>query len=969
MKKNKVSIRELREQQAQQKKQGYQQKDAIRNEQLRAAQLEEEKKKEAAMLKEFNSRLHPVKEKNPSTEPKSTAKAAGLKSTFVLGNNSLLMTSFGKGNDAVIEKRVESGTVKDLSKEPAFSAVPEDDARFRIDGRVKNASADNPLHHPEDHPAVRDDMIHARSALEKLYYGENFQDNIHIQAVYSILDIEKILSVHINNIVYMLNNFLREEGEDLTDLVGSMFDDVTYEKFMAASGNNIWKTEKFRKLCSTKQLGYLNLEIIPEANPRAIEKKTTKKKEDPNTLKIKQRDFYYMLTALSTMRNMLAHGNPTQNIYKIEGFGKGNVISDILTALYQDRIHELNTYFLDRAQKNLVILFRAFGIKEKETKAAFVRDYYDFTVRKSQKNTGFSIKLLREHMTAEIEPAFVLRDMKYDSVRGKLYPFVDFALYRYYSANPAEAENLVNNLRASMNEKEKDAVYSKEALRIWPKEQVGNLILKHILPEMSGDVIRAVVTDPDVTEDMFTDIMITPEATDFSKMIYMLTLFINGKEINDLLTTLIHQFENIAAFQTVLKSEGLRTGFTKDFKLFGCSAQVAKELRVINNIARMNSPAAFAKEVMYTEAFRVLGIQADEEQLKAEVKDILDPEKSGKGSQKRGLRNFVANNVIESVRFRYLIRYGNVNKLKGLAQSRVVVAFVLKDIPDDQIRRYYVDVGEKGDVSLETMRSHLAERLTGFSFENIRDVRQSGIEENLRAQQEKQQKQALVRLYLTVLYLALKNLVYINSRYFLAFHCVERDRLLLNPEYWKSIADDLKYKPEYGYTVFAKEFLKKYPQHKRVAAYMEQNFANADDWAIRTFRNKVEHLDAIRNADMYLGDVKAIHSWFELYHYIMQRRIMDQFKYDSTHESSRTPGRMIITEEELNPKTREYFALVNKYHSCCKDFIKALNTPFAYNLPRFKNLSVDELFDRNRTDKKKGDGKELKLPEDAPTNE
>ena len=119
---------------------------------------------------------------------------------------------------------------------------------------------------------------------------------------------------------------------------------------------------------------------------------------------------------------------------------------------------------------------------------------------------------------------------------------------------------------------------------------------------------------------------------------------------------MIHQFENIAAFQTVLKSEGLRTGFTKDFKLFGCSAQVAKELRVINNIARMNSPAAFAKEVMYTEAFRVLGIQADEEQLKAEVKDILDPEKSGKGSQKRGLRNFVANNVIESVRFRYLIR-------------------------------------------------------------------------------------------------------------------------------------------------------------------------------------------------------------------------------------------------------------------------------------------------------------------------
>ena len=34
-----------------------------------------------------------------------------------------------------------------------------------------------------------------------------------------------------------------------------------------------------------------------------------------------------------------------------------------------------------------------------------------------------------------------------------------------------------------------------------------------------------------------------------------------------------------------------------------------------------------------------------------------------------------------------------------------------------------------------------------------------------------------------------------------------------------------------------------------------------------------------------------------------------------------------------------------------KDFVKTLNVPFAYNYPRYKNLSIDELFDKNNTRK------------------
>ena len=36
-----------------------------------------------------------------------------------------------------------------------------------------------------------------------------------------------------------------------------------------------------------------------------------------------------------------------------------------------------------------------------------------------------------------------------------------------------------------------------------------------------------------------------------------------------------------------------------------------------------------------------------------------------------------------------------------------------------------------------------------------------------------------------------------------------------------------------------------------------------------------------------------------------------------------------------------------KNHGYTRDFVKALNSPFGYNIPRFKNLSIEQLFDRN----------------------
>ena len=54
---------------------------------------------------------------------------------------------------------------------------------------------------------------------------------------------------------------------------------------------------------------------------------------------------------------------------------------------------------------------------------------------------------------------------------------------------------------------------------------------------------------------------------------------------------------------------------------------------------------------------------------------------------------------------------------------------------------------------------------------------------------------------------------------------------------------------------------------------------------------------------------------------------------------------------------RKWLDAVLKYGTYNKDYVKALCTPFGYNLPRFKNLSICDLFDRNEMKETKEDGK------------
>lgn len=907
-----------------------------------------EAQKKARQLKaaEINNNAAPAIAAMPAAEviapaaekKKSSVKAAGMKSILV-SENKMYITSFGKGNSAVLEYEVDNNDYNQTqlsSKDNSniqLGGVNEVNITFSSKHGFESGveiNTSNPTHRSGESSPVRGDMLGLKSELEKRFFGKTFDDNIHIQLIYNILDIEKILAVYVTNIVYALNNMLGiKDSESYDDFMGYLSARNTYEVFThpdksnlsdKVKGNinkvkgNIKKSlSKFNDLLKTKRLGYFGLE----------EPKT----KDKRVSEAYKKRVYHMLAIVGQIRQSVFHDKSNELDEYLYSFIDiiDSEYRDTLDYLVDERFDSINKGFVQGNKVNISLLIDMMKGYEADD---IIRLYYDFIVLKSQKNLGFSIKKLREKMLDEY--GFRFKDKQYDSVRSKMYKLMDFLLFcNYYRNDVVAGEVLVRKLRFSMTDDEKEGIYADEAAKLWGKFRND---FENIADHMNGDVIKELgKADMDFDEKIIdSEKKNASDLLYFSKMIYMLTYFLDGKEINDLLTTLISKFDNIKEFLKIMKSSAVdvECELTAGYKLFNDSQRITNELFIVKNIASMRKPAASAKLTMFRDALTILGI--DDKITDDRISEILKLKEKGKGIH--GLRNFITNNVIESSRFVYLIKYANAQKIREVAKNEKVVMFVLGGIPDTQIERYYKSCVEFPDMnsSLKAKRSELARMIKNISFEDFKDVKQQA---KGRENVAKERAKAVIGLYLTVMYLLVKNLVNVNARYVIAIHCLERDFGL-----YKEIIPELASKNlKNDYRILSQTlcelcdkspnlFLKK---NERLRKCVEVDINNADSSMTRKYRNCIAHLTVVRELKEYIGDICTVDSYFSIYHYVMQR---------------------CITKRENDTKQEEkikYEDDLLKNHGYTKDFVKALNSPFGYNIPRFKNLSIEQLFDRN----------------------
>lgn len=912
-KKNKMKPRELRE--AQKKAR-----------QLKAAEINNNAVPAIAAMPAAQV-IAPAAEKK-----KSSVKAAGMKSILV-SENKMYITSFGKGNSAVLEYEVDNNDYNktQLSSKDSSNielrGVNEVNITFSSKhgfGSGVEINTSNPTHRSGESSPVRWDMLGLKSELEKRFFGKTFDDNIHIQLIYNILDIEKILAVYVTNIVYALNNMLGiKKSESHDDFMGYLSAKNTYDVFTNPNGStlsddkkkNIRKSlRKFNDLLKTKRLGYFGLE----------EPKT----KDTRVSQAYKKRVYHMLAIVGQIRQSVFHDKSSKLHEDLYSFIDiiDSEYRETLDYLVDERFDSINKGFIQGNKVNISLLIDM--MKDDYEADDIIRLYYDFIVLKSQKNLGFSIKKLREKMLDEY--GFRFKDKQYDSVRSKMYKLMDFLLFcNYYRNDVIAGEALVRKLRFSMTDDEKEGIYADEAAKLWGKFRND---FENIADHMNGDVIKELgKADMDFDEKILdSEKKNASDLLYFSKMIYMLTYFLDGKEINDLLTTLISKFDNIKEFLKIMKSSAVdvECELTAGYKLFNDSQRITNELFIVKNIASMRKPAASAKLTMFRDALTILGI--DDNITDDRISEILKLKEKGKGIH--GLRNFITNNVIESSRFVYLIKYANAQKIREVAKNEKVVMFVLGGIPDTQIERYYKSCVEFPDMnsSLEAKRSELARMIKNISFDDFKNVKQQA---KGRENVAKERAKAVIGLYLTVMYLLVKNLVNVNARYVIAIHCLERDFGL-----YKEIIPELASKNlKNDYRILSQTlcelcdkspnlFLKK---NRRLRKCVEVDINNADSSMTRKYRNCIAHLTVVRELKEYIGDIRTVDSYFSIYHYVMQR---------------------CITKRENDTKQEEkikYEDDLLKNHGYTKDFVKALNSPFGYNIPRFKNLSIEQLFDRN----------------------
>ncbi|MEI3163747.1 MAG: type VI-D CRISPR-associated RNA-guided ribonuclease Cas13d [Lachnospirales bacterium] len=429
-------------------------------------------------------------------------------------------------------------------------------------------------------------------------------------------------------------------------------------------------------------------------------------------------------------------------------------------------------------------------------------------------------------------------------------------------------------------------------------------------------------------------------------------------------TTLINKFDNIRSFIEVMEEMSLKCEFMEEYKFFNESKDICLRLKEIHSFARMKRPLdnKNVEKEMYKDAISILMKDSSIENSNIDVIFNTYIYQKDNKNAKKDFRNFIIKNVIKSNRFIYLIKYSNPTNVRKFASNTNVIKFVLGTLPDKQLERYYKSCGLSGGIGKTEWVRGLSEIITGIDYSDFLNVKQRA--KSREEKEDKAKKQAIVTLYLTILYILTKNLVNVNSRYVIAVHCLERDSELYKTELEtleierkesdkeekKKIDEKLKLTQYFLNEKFfdRKRKNKKYGEYisEKITKYIEMNIENCENCLqqcvrktniLVRYRNNIAHLNSIKNATKYVDNIGRFTSYFQLYNYIMQCDLKNWVK---------------LKKEKEDGVLNTYFNDLEKYHTYVKDFVKALNVPFAYNYSRFKNLSIDELFDKNDTRQK-----------------
>jgi hypothetical protein len=885
---------------------------------------------------------------------KSNVKLAGVKST-IFNENSILMTSFGKGEQALFEKKISDNQIL-FEKSPKEYEIRLDDTQIHVKGQnQEQGHLANPLAKPLSKRALKrqrknelekklghvipenlfgNDQIRAKNQLERLFYGENFKDNFHIQIIYNILDIQKIMSPFINDVVFSLDNLIRTpsqaiQDEALRDFVGNLVS--SYQKMENSH------PERFNRFLVYYREAKEYFPYFGEAFQGKNNKNKSSFKNGSGLIFSSERKIYTILRAISFIRHSIFHFKLEDKDSIFRDYAYEKDIQDLIHEFFSLKLDAINQSFFDQnAKSNFYILFNLYDLHqnyESPEAISLARKLYAFTVRKDQLNLGVSIRKLRESML-QLPECSLFKQKDFDTIRSKLNLFLDFMITEDYLKDTRVLLDFVQLLRASKNDEEKEQIYQNHSNLAW--KAIKSRTMDKLVPIIKNPKdIKKNTNKVQFNRVFLQASLLTNHISSFSKLMYVFSTFLDGKDSNELLSGMIHKLLEISSMQDFLTKHAtlnFKQGKLKaNLNLFEQSKRIADELMLIKAIVHRGFDPVFSSATLL-EAGQILGFR----KKPVHLSDFDYFNQSLKEHKNNNFKNFIINNVVSSRRFMYVVRYVKPHLAKAMASHKPSIQFVLERIPSEQIDRYIRSVLNKDPTSINdhTKRQLLTEAILSLHYEQFLTVVQGRPEHstlpkptNLENHHKENQK-ALITLYLTIIYHFFKGLVRVNSRYTIGFYTFERDQSV------KLKTDDIFKTHVTKETLLAllQDSIKARRYNQRVEEYLNQNQAHFAPHLFIEYRNNVSHLEALTKANVYFDNSTQVpKSYFDIYHTIMALLFIQ--------------NNSLVNQS--NSFIKDRLQSVTKHRQYSSDLLHVLHVPFSYNMARYKNLSIEGLFDQN----------------------
>lgn len=810
------------------------------------------------------------------------AKSHGLKSTIV-SNGVLYTTSFGAKNKADIEYIYADQLYESKDDHKYKLEVEEKKLNVKFD-KVKT-DVPNPLSFSK----VGQDYVGLKDILETKFYGRTFNDNLHIQIIYNILDISKCLNLHSNDLIFALNNLARG---NVKDSISSIPDFVQFEEYAK---------EDFPKYFDAAKK---NFYLFDNAF-----KKDNKGNYD-------EKDVYSSLKLISYFRQMSTHFD-AKNDGKLFDLDETLNKEDYLPLKYKldknfnETINTIQKDFAKNSMKNVYILA---SLHNTNNYQQIYNDYFNFSMFKDHKNIGVNLRTIREKIVEQLP----IEEETLIKIRKKLNMVLDFEIYNILIKSD-KLESYISSLReCGGNDILKDKIYNSIANYLAPR-----------LPKLSF-LVRTIEENLEEEFNLnIKDIKLNLSVSMFAKLLFFVSKFLEEKEANDLFTRLINGFENISSLMVLGREIDADLGEKEvDIKLslFKVKPSIlAQELRMCKNFYHMsktnkkerNADKKKFTTANYRDALLLLGCPKESvEQEMDELNEIIVTKDGRKMLKKLNLRNVLENSILNSKRYRYIVKYSDPSTCLSFIKNDAIIDYLLNDLPESKLISHYKScTDDQKETNLDVIKNRLKEIIKEFNYYKLKQQESVTIKDKEVRKVEKNRLINISGLILTMIYLVCKNLVYINAVHSIAFSCYERDyNLLIGSGYIKD--------PFYTKNCLKLVESKLAKMKKRVREYTISNInafnaLNGKKDLFLAYRNSVCHLNIVTSAHLYLDNFTKMESYYGLYEFLLQ-------KY-------------LIKENDI----KGYEAYSKSYS---KDFSKYLNVPFAYNLARYKNLTIEDLF-------------------------